>query len=177
MTARPQLDFMIVSLPRSGSTWAANWLTTETTYCAHDPLYTAHFRDFDVGICEAAAGRRAGIACTGIGWLWPDWVNAHTARVLVLRRPLAEVQSSLQGIGWPQLPDYAETRLAQLSGRHVPYTDLFDPAKAEAIWAYLTGLPLDERRHRQLVQMRVEPQLDRLVTDPAVEARLVGEVG
>jgi len=25
------INFMIVALPRSGTTWAANWLTTDTT--------------------------------------------------------------------------------------------------------------------------------------------------
>lgn len=170
------MDFIIVSFPRSGSTWAANWLTSADTYCAHDPLYQSHFRDFDAVIGEAAAGRVAGIACTGTGWLWPEWVNQHPARKLILRRPVAEVNASLRKIGWPSMPINAEARLSEVEGWHVPYTDLFDTNKAAVIWRYLTTRPFDAARHAQLVQMRVEPKLDRLVTNEAVEAQLLREI-
>lgn len=167
------MDFIIVSLPRSGSTWATNWLTTSETYCAHDPIYTSHPDDLDRDITAAAKGRKAGMACTGTGWLWPHWVNAHPAKTLILRRPLIEVQPSLQTIGWPELPNEAEARLETVHGWHVPYTDLFDPAQAAKIWQWLTGLPFDSARHAQLVQMRIEPRLDRVISDPAVERRII----
>ena len=36
-----RLDFAVLALPRSGTTWLANLLTTDTTLCRHDPFATA----------------------------------------------------------------------------------------------------------------------------------------
>lgn len=170
------LDFMIIALPRSGTTWAAHWLNTGSIYCVHDPLWTTHYSYLDRTITERAAGRAAGISCTGL-WRWPTWVNAHPARKLVLHRVGAEIDRSLDALGLPTLPREAESVLASIAGRHVDYTDLFDPAKAEVLWSYLTGgVPFNPVRHGELRQLRIEPQFAHIAADPVVTRALLAEL-
>lgn len=163
---------MIISLPRSGSTWAANWLTGERIFCLHDPLWTIAPDDLDARLAEMAPGRVRGIACTGL-WRWPSWVNRHPARKLVLHRPRADVARSLDRLGLPRLPIDAERNLNAINGRHVDWFDLFSPEPAREIWDYLTGgEPFDAARHAQLVAMQIEPKFDAVTRDRALNARL-----
>lgn len=171
------LDFMILALPRSATTWAANWLSGEHSYCAHDPLWTSHYRDLDRVVGDQAGARIGGIACTGL-WRWAEWVNAHPAPKLVLHRDRAEIDRSLAAIGYPPLPRAAPALLRAVRGTHLDYRELFDPVRAREIWATLTrGAPFDGARHAQLTEMRIEPKFDGLRIDPGVTRRLLREVG
>lgn len=170
------LDFMIIALPRSGTTWAANWLTGDRTFCAHDPLWTTHYSDIDAVVPRRAPGRLTGISCTTI-WRWPDWLSQHPARKLILHRDIEEVRESLIAAGVPVFLDGAAD-LANIEGEHVPWTDLFDPARAAALWAWLTGgLPFDAERHAELVKLEIQPQLSAVKRDVALNRRLADELG
>lgn len=169
---------MVTGLPRSATTWAATWLDAERTTCVHDPLYRWHYEDWDEALGDA--GRIAGASCTGI-WRWPGWLNAHPARVLVLRRPLAEVNASMAAIGLPALSRADEAALDLVEGLHVPHADLFDPDRAERIWGYLTGgaAPFDPARHGRLARVMMEPDMPRVLAeaDPRLNRRLAEELG
>ena len=89
------IDFMLLASPRSGTTWAANLLTTDTTLCLHDPLFTHHYSELD-GI---ESNKRLGVSCTGL-CLFPEYVNSHQARKVVLHRDLREINRSLDAIGF-----------------------------------------------------------------------------
>lgn len=168
---------MVVGLPRSGTTWAANWLDAEATTCVHDPLYLRHYSEWD-----EAYGRHdmvAGVACTGI-WRWTEWLNAHPARKLVLRRPLAEVNESMERIGLDPLTHADEARINEVDGWHVPCRDLFDPERARRVWEYLAGEGwFDPGRHARLVRMVVEPDMPRVLREADLELnqRLTAELG
>ena len=54
------IDFMVIGLPRTGTTWASNWLTTDSTQCYHDPLYHTHYEDWDEKF--SARDRKSGIS-------------------------------------------------------------------------------------------------------------------
>lgn len=150
------IDFMVIAGERSGSTWAANWLTTDTTICIHDPLYRWRLEELD-GIYPLME-RRKGISCTALQ-LAPRWVNAHRARKVILHRPAAEIAASWGNLVYP-IPETdcrgTEDRLLEISGLHVQYRDLFDPHSARDIAKYL-GVPFDLHRHIELVQMNVQP--------------------
>lgn len=88
------IDFMVIGLPRSGTAWAANWLTTDTTFCLHDPLAKYHHTELDGLVSD----KRLGVACTGL-WTQPEWLNAHPAKKVILHRPLEEINRSLKAIG------------------------------------------------------------------------------
>ena len=168
------LDFMIIGLPRSGTTWAANWLTTDTLHCLHDPLYTTHYSDWDTKL--VIPGRATGVSCTGI-WRWTDWLNQHPAHKVLLHRDLGEIADSMRAIGLPTLDlEAGEQLLQSVEGYHVDYADLFDPDVAETIWTYLTGQPFNKERHRELVNIEMQPKFSGLSVGPEVTRRLLEEL-
>jgi hypothetical protein len=171
------IEFMVIGLPRSGTTWAANWLTTDRTFCVHDPLWTTHYSRLDQVVPLRAGERVAGISCSG-SWMWLDWLNNHPARKLILHRPLGEIRESLQRCGVPEAApdDEAPGLLDRVHGRHYHWRCLFDPFDATNIWQYLTGLPFDAERHTELVQIAVQPRFDALRKDNAVQQRLAREL-
>ena len=148
---------MVLSMPRSSSTWVANWLTTEKTLCLHDPILRYAAEEFDSIPCD----RTLGIACTGTALL-ADFVNAHPARKLILHRDRDEVNRSLETIGLSALQKPWTRALDRLRGMHVYYTDLFDPVTAAPIYEYVTGQPMDTARHLELVAMHIEPHFERI---------------
>lgn len=166
------IDFVIVGLPRSGTTWAANWLTTGKTICVHDPLYTTHYSEWD-SLVEP--GSTTGVSCTGI-WRWADWLNSRPARKLVLHRPLHEVNESMQAIGLQPLAPQAEAMLSSIEGLHVDYTSLFDASKARELWEYLTPEPFSRRRHEELVHIEMQPAFHGLSVGAEVTRRLREEL-
>lgn len=170
---KSMLDFIIVALPRSGTTWTANWLNSGEVSCLHDPLWHTHYLDLRRADGKAVSG----ICCTGL-WQWADWVNAQNCRKLILTRPVDEVQRSLSRNGLPRLRADAAGLLAEVQGRRIPHTAVFDPARAETIWNYLVGdtVSFDATRHSELRQMRIEPNFATLQVDPSLARRLASEV-
>lgn len=148
------IEFMVIAGERSGSTWAANWLTTDTTLCIHDPLHRCALEDLD-GI--AIRGKRIGIACTALQ-LAPHWLNAHPAKKIILRRHDEDIRSSWARIGIQEVPSTPGTadRLGRIDGWHYRYEDLFDQAHARTM-STLLGVPFDAHRHAELVQMNIQP--------------------
>lgn len=161
------ISFMVISGERSGSTWAANWLTTDTTICFHDPLLRWSFSDLD-GIFPLM-GRKKGVSCTALQ-LAPDWVNKHPARKVIVHRPDEEIAASWDNIGVvPIMARRTNERLSEIHGLHVKYKDLFDPGHARHIAEYL-DVPFDHHRHAELVQMNIQPQFASLcVTERGVK--------
>ena len=151
------IEFMVLSAPRSGSTWTSNWLTTEKTLCLHDPVLEYRLDELEQVHCD----RMLGVACTGLA-LVPKFVNAHPARKVVVHRDFDEVNLSLRTIGATDLGPGWDGKLESIAGMHVAYEDLFDAEKAGRIYEYLTRQPFDAPRHAQLVRMHVEPQFDLL---------------
>jgi hypothetical protein len=161
------IDFMVICLPRSGSTWAANWLSSGPVFAMHDPLWQLHRRDLDRMLPTFTSAEIRGVACTGL-WRWLDFVNAHPARKVILHRPEREVAASLARLGLPPLPDGAAEQLALIEGMHIDHRALFARRHARRIWQHLTGdrVPFDEQRHDRLIEMRIEPHLERVSRRP-----------
>ena len=172
------LDFMIVGLPRSGTTWAANWMTTNQTFCLHDPLNRLHYQDWDNDFIHFPPHGRmlsVGVSCSGI-WNFPRFVNAHRAKKLILIRDFEEIQTSLGEAGLPFLDSSAKTALDVIKGPRLHYRELFDPGVAEMVWEHLTGSSISfcERRHSVLVDVKVETNFESLNPDVYVTKRLYG---
>ena len=165
------IEFMVLGASRSGTTWAANWLTTDTTLCLHDPLWQHHYKQLDM--IAVGAGKSLGVSCTGL-INFSGWVNKHPARKVILHRPKEEIAASLCAMG---LPDPDDTHLLpQIRGLHVDYTDLFDPVKAKYLYEFLMQRPFDSERHAQLVAMHIQPKLDKLSPDPTITHQLLNEL-
>jgi hypothetical protein len=156
------IEFMVLSAPRSASTWVANWLTTRRTLCLHDPILEHSPEDMDAIVCD----RTLGLACTGLALL-PDFVNAHPAPKVVVHRDLDEVNASLTAIGLSRLAPVWRRALGRIDGLHVCYADLFDPVAAARIHDHLMGgQDFDAARHRELCAMRIEPNFEKIAVVP-----------
>lgn len=157
------ISFMVLSAPRSGSTWAANWLTTEHQICLHDPVLENGVEQLEV----LPFVRRYGLACTGLPLL-TDWVNRQQCPKVVLHRDLDEVNASLVAIGLSPLSKAWDGGvLERIEGWHVHYKDLFRPGTARAIWQHLLGhgTPFDGTRHMMLASMHIDPHFPRVRID------------
>lgn len=164
------ISFMVISGERSGSTWAANWLTSDTTLCIHDPLRRWTVDELD-GIYPLM-DKHKGIACTALQLL-PDWVNAHPAPKLVLHRTDEMIIRSVEKLGCvSRLVRGTNERLGQIRGIHIDYKLLFDPYHARDCAEFL-GVPFDAHRHIELVQMNVQPHWASVAASPRAEDELV----
>lgn len=164
------IDFMVIGLPRSGTTWAANLLTTDKTICLHDPLYQYHYEDLD---SIEKGGKRVGVSCTGL-YRFGNWVNLHPARKVVLHRSLVEVNKSLEEIGLLPLTGDDVAALGRIHGYHVDFSALFD-WRCERLCDRL-GVPFDADRHAELVQIEMQPKFSGLKVGAEVTRRLVEEM-
>ena len=160
------IDFMVTGMPRSGTTWVANWLTTDDTLCIHDPLYKYGLDDFD----KIESNKRLGVSCTGI-WRFPEFLKAHPARKLIIHRLLNEVNDSLTNeMGVPTITEAEAESLRSIYGMHVLFPDLFNPIIAKEIYEYLLEKPFDAERHAYLVEMNVQPNFGNIVFNkPALD--------
>lgn len=152
---------MVLSAPRSASTWVANWLTTEKSLCLHDPILEHKPEDLDA----ITSDRVLGLSCTGLALL-PEFVNAHPARKVIVHRPLETVNRSLVSIGLAGVGANWVGALYKIGGMHVAYEDLFNPLRARTIHKYLMQTPFDGRRHAQLCAMHVEPHFPKVQVQP-----------
>lgn len=166
------IDFMIIAAPRSGTAWAANWLTTESSLCLHDPLFEHHIEEWD----SILSPRKLGVACTGVA-MFPKFLKEHPARKVVLHRDLDEVNLSLHQMGLPVLDVPAWTRaLNDVDGLHVDWRNLWEaPAP---IWSHLMDTTsLDHARHRLLTKLNVQMDFERVRPDPDAVRRTFRAAG
>ncbi len=149
------LKRMVIALPRSGTTWAANFFSVPGETMVHDPLYHTHYSDWNKTYDA--------VSCTGI-YDWPEFVAAQTCPILILHRPLHEIRLSIyqryqEGSNW-LLPD-AEQRLLRLERPGVMvahWRGLFNPEIAARMWRHLhMPAQFDAVRHKELSKMRVDP--------------------
>jgi hypothetical protein len=165
------ISFMIIAAPRSGTAWAANWLTTESTICIHDPLFERHYSELD-DLSEH--GRELGVACTGLG-NFPEWLKLHPAKKVILHRRQDQVNDACMALGFPPVPHEFFENLLKIDGLHVPWTYLFH--KPEGIHRFLFGdRPFDARRHQLLTQLNVQRDLESIRPNQAATRRLIQEM-
>lgn len=156
------IDFMIIAAPRSGTAWAANWLTTETSLCLHDPLFEHSIETWDSIPCD----RCLGVACTGSA-IFPAFLRKHPARKVVLHRDIGEVNQSLHQMGLSSLNVAIWTEaLRNVEGLHVDWRSLW--RNPRAIWEQLMDTPFDVNRHRLLTKLNVQMDFEAVKPDPVV---------
>lgn len=166
------IDFMIIAAPRSGTAWAANWLTTEVSFCLHEPLFEKHYSEIED--LRGDDGREFGVACTGLT-NFPDYLKSHPAKKVILHRREDQVQDAVAAIGFPPLPTAYFTKLKEIEGLHVPWTYLFH--HPEIIHTYLFGKRLfDARRHALLAQLNVQRDFESIKPNQAATRRLLEEM-
>lgn len=170
------MKFAVFGLPRSGTTWAANWLTSDGVLCLHDPI--EHHAPADV--LGLDLGRPWGVSCTGL-WAFAGIAEAVARRcpVVILERDPAESAQLARGIGF-DLPDEIHAaihaRFAKLPGVRVPHSDLWTEEGARRVWGILRpDAPFDVWRWRMLKDMQVQPILERVQICPETVAAFRAE--
>jgi len=168
----PGVQFMVIAAPRSGTTWAANWLTTDRSICLHDPLWDHHYEELDN--IRPSGGKMLGVSCTGL-FLFPKWLNNHPARKVILHRPLDEINVSLEGIGLPPVSQREYDGLDDIAGMHVDWRTMWDDPRV--MYEYLLQRPFDQERHKLLKSIEMQPDFEGLTINPGVTRRLMNELG
>lgn len=162
---------MVIAAPRSGTTWAANWLTTEHSLCLHDPLANYHYSQLD----SITSDRMIGISCTAIA-NYRRYLGTHKAKKLILHRKHEEVQESLEKQGLPPLYHNWEDALNDIDGLHLHWKDLFFEVTAVHAYKYLTGLDMDIPRYRELIKLNVQPNFGSLSFNIEAAKKYVNDV-
>lgn len=140
------MKFALLALPRSGTTWAANWLSTGGVLCHHDPL---------MDYLPETIPADSGISCTTM-WLMPPTLDCP---VVLLDRDPDECNASLRKIGFQEIPEFFIGKFQSYPGPRFHWRDLFD--NPEPIWKILRpDCPFDKGRHELLRKMNVQPNFD-----------------
>ena len=147
------IEFMVIGLPRSRTTWLANLLTTTATFCMHDPLSQYTFPELNQYTCK----KTFGIADTAIYSLLGGRLNAHPAKKLIIHRPISEINASL---GRHQVSQSDADELDKIKGLHIDFKDINKMGKR--IWKHLIGTEFDSERFDELTLMNVQPNFEGL---------------
>lgn len=146
------VDFIVLGLPRSGTTWLSNWLTTDRSLCLHDPFSRTLPEHWDAG------GKRLGIACTG-AYMLPGWLGQQDAPTAIIERDHAACDASLAVMGLPATTARMRCLLNVADGRRWQFSDIWIEDKARELWAFLLpGIAFDAPRYRLLRNMQIQPK-------------------
>jgi len=157
------LNFIVTGLPRSGTTWTSNWLTTDDTLCIHDPLYKYKVEELDL----LETDKLLGISCTAI-WRFQNFLTNHPARKIVIHKDISKVNDSLANdMGVDTITPEQNELLNSIDGMHFSFESLFDPVEAKKMYEYALQKPFDPVRHAYLVEMNVQPNFDKVVFNKA----------
>ena len=144
---------MVLGLPRSGTAWMANYLTTDNTLCLHESFMDFSLEELDGYDC----GYRLGIAETA-GMFIADEINQHPARKIIIERPLEDVNQSLQAINLPCMTEYHVELLNKIDGFRVKFNELFNPEMMSYICREIVGIKFNIHRFVLLEKMNVQDQ-------------------
>lgn len=165
----PPLDFIVLGLPRSATTWIANWLTTDRTLCLHDPFAMGEPETWPVDY------RRRGICCT-TAYVLPGWLNAYHCPIAVIERDPATCDASLAKLGLPGTTSFRD-RFETARGARFEFDALWNEGAARALWEYLlpSSIPFDALRWRLLKDMHIEPYWKGWMVDVPTLTKVVRE--
>jgi len=145
------IDFMVLALPRSGTAWAANLLTTDTSLCIHEAFIDHSINDLDIRPYDGMLG----IAETS-AFIRVDELNLHSAKKLIIDRPFDEINKSIAELGFKAMPSYSADLMIQLKGYRIAFKDLFNYDIMAEAYYYLLRKELNQERHRMLCQMNIQ---------------------
>ncbi len=161
------LDFIVIGLPRSGTTWLANWLTTERSLCLHDPFALGWPEQWQFD------ARQRGISCTG-AYTVKGFMEQYDCPVAIIDRDPAVCDASLEKIGFPSVAGLRDVLLAQ-RGKVFAFDALWQESGARTLWNHLLpGVRFDPLRYRLLQDIQVQPHMGKWQPCPSVMEELIG---
>ena len=142
------IDFAIIALPRSGTAWAANFLTCDDKICLHDPLATMNL--------EELQNHSGGISCTAM-WLNHEFVYSNIKRWIILERDVQEVNQYAVNAGYEPFNEHAINLFRNLRGPRMNWQALFNEESAKDIFEYLRpDDKFDSARYKLLQGLTIE---------------------
>jgi hypothetical protein len=179
----PDQPFFITGLPRTGTAWLANFLTTGDTFCHHDLTASAA----TVQALADRLGPGVGDADSGLVFVAREILQRFPASrwVFIERSPREACASLAQALDASQIPalspsasallvDVALAARRMLSAAGVPllrvrFDDIFTEAGARAIWNHVfPSRSFDERRFALLRALSVERRPETITRRPAL---------
>lgn len=145
------IDFMVLGLPRSGTAWLANLLTTDDSYCCHEAFWKSTLVQLDL----IDVPGKFGVSETS-GYCIPDVLNDHSARKLIVTRPLNEINKSLKSLNLPEMTNDHVDALNSIQGYRIDFNDLFVFNKMAKAYNFLLDKELSSCRHSMLCDMNVQ---------------------
>lgn len=165
MQARDErTPFFIVSLPRSGTAWLANFLTFGDAFCFHEGLFGCDSLDRFAKVLQGVEQSVVGNADTGAIYVLPALYTRYPgAKYVFIIRDLVDICASLHRVGLspasvPEMADYLWWGIAMIDGAlTVKFDDLFNQITLREIWKHV-GMPdpFPFRRTEMLRQMHIE---------------------
>lgn len=156
--------FFIISLPRSGTAWLANFLTFGDAFCFHEGLFGCDSLDRYEEVLRGVDQSVVGNADTGAIYVLPALYKRYPgAKYVFIIRDLVDICASLQDVGLspatvPAMSDYLWWGIASVDGAlTVKFDNLFNQITLRKIWKHV-GMPepFPSRRTEMLRQMRIE---------------------
>lgn len=155
------IDFIVLGLPRSATTWISVWLTTQASLCLHDP--------FAFGTPESWSRdhRRFGISCTG-AYLLPNWLKRQSCPIALIQRDAESCDASLARMGFGDTGEL-RAKFAQAEGRPFDFNSLWIEDEARELWTFLLpNVSFDALRYRMMREIQIQPHMGKWSFDPAV---------
>jgi len=146
------LKYAVITLPRSRSTWLAEWLGAE-----HEAL--SRIGSLDELTADGIVDTGSALFFDGLWHRWPD------ARYLFVFRDMRDIARSCERVGLPtvgleSLRTRQETAYASVAGapnvRVVHFHQLDDMDTLAGVWSFLKGTKFDERLTRELMGRNIQ---------------------
>ena len=168
--------FVITGLPRSGTTWMANFYTTDNVICLHDPIGAAFT---PIELVNYDPGYPFGISCTS-AWMFPGFLEQcvlQGARIMIIDRPINEVNNSLLELSFDPMPPETQSMFAGVPGPRVPFKSIFDSVEQRKIWNWLRpDIIFPKEKFEQFKSYHVEPVFAHVKQDTSKYIELLGEI-
>lgn len=169
--------FFLTSLPRSGSTFLANFFTYAGVHCWHEAILGCQDEDDFVRKMTDRESAQMGDSDSGLVFC-VDMLRRRfpSSPLVVIERNPFHVMASLSACGATLPPttldEYMRVRLT--ADMRVAFEDLFLTETLRNMWHTLTGLRFDQRRAEMLLNFQIQPELAKYRGLYAAQARLVG---
>lgn len=156
--------FLIVSLPRSRTAWLANFLTYGQSFCYHEGLLgCSNIEQFKKRLESTGTEISGNSDCGNVFFLDRIKELIPDIRIVVIKRDLEEVMSSLDAMG--DQFGYRETVVAAAelidksqhyhSALTIDFNDIGEDA-CKIIWEYCTGSVFNRNRWEMLDGINME---------------------
>jgi len=154
--------FFIAALPRSGTAWVSNFLTTGDSICLHDGI--KYITDGYANTLQATGRRFCGDSGSHIQMIYKELLEAFPdAKFAAIVRSPSDVIDSLKDMLMPidGLEESRNQLFEMITSNEdilvVRFEDLFnDESKARELWEHCIGVGFDPIRWRLLAKLNVQ---------------------